>query len=126
MAHTGLRHCIMGPIITFISPTIRTIGGHTRRKHTCLSFPMGRVGVCPSCHRGPSRLTTVGRAISMIGGSIGAAVARVTVINCTSPRNECTTGTHLTRKHTRTLGDCMVGRCNFGTSLFGIGSMPRS
>lgn len=87
---------------------------------------MGRAEVCPSCHHGPSRLTTVGHAISIIGGSTGAAVARVSVINCTSPRNECTTGTHLTRNHTRTLGGCMVDRCNFGTSLFGIGSIPRS
>lgn len=126
VAALGVRHVGLRPTVTCVAPGTRRIGRHTIRNDTFLSFPIGGAVVCPRCHHGRTRLTGVHTAVSAVHGSGGVSVAKVHLRKCTSPRNDCTGGSHLTGNHATTLLGCMHGCCSFPRKLLAVTSAPRS
>lgn len=126
LAALSFRPGVFSPVFICYIPGTRRLGAHRLGNSTCVSFPIGHARVCRSCHHGPVRLTGVHTAVSAIHGSTSAHVASVHVGNCTSPRNDCTGGAHLTRKHARALGSCMRHLCGFPSNIVTASCRPRS
>ncbi len=68
-----------------------------------------------------SRRPGIRHVTACVGGRGGAGIV---VGNCTSPRKDTRVGTHVTGRHTSTMGRVLVGEC--GVSTGHVGSRKRN